>query len=727
MKKLYTFLALLLFLSLALTAQVHYPIRTNTVVTPPVPFSLDGFVSQPGKLMLNIMVDDVTLNQYPVKLRLHIEGNGIRISTNPNLPQQPIFLDGGATTQLTGPDLEFYFNPNNLLFQGYSLNEYRRNGRLPEGVYRIRFEVLDYYRDFQISSAIPAVAMLSLTNGPVLTFPTNRSEVDIDSNPVLRFSWMAVFTAIPDAMIEYRFKIWQIRPDSRDPYEITRVTTPVYEIDLNETALLYDGSLPPLVRGARYVWQVTAVDQAGMVLFKNDGVSDISTFRYGYECAAPSAVISKVAHNSVSVSWNSNSAVNEYTVSYRKENALEWQEVSTRSIGITIENLEHSTQYELLVKAACGDEASNNERLMRFKTDRFVDYTCGAGAPQMSFKNQDPLPVLHRFDEFKASDFYIEVTEVNGTQGVFSGCGLASIPYLNFIRFKVTFNDITINTDRQMIDGHVVFVYDEATAMIIGGDLGLGGLQSDDEPDAYSFEEALDHVADQIVTLNEDVANVTVNNGQVTVVTESGQSQIYLIGENQTLAIVSPEGIAIVDQASGQVFQAPTSSPGSASNVRTPSQSKIHGCLVSFSPLATQRFGFDAVGNGINKPNNYFLRDRNGDAIPWKSLEVGNTDRVVMLSNGDCQPDSLRFIRESGILTPTTPGRNNSLELLLTGGFEGQEERLTVARATTQHINDSTTQEILTEAGVLGLVSYKRITKDVVLVPVNTSPFLNGT
>src|SRR5690554_1334423 len=723
MKKLYTFLVLVLFLPLSTMAQMHYPIRTNTIVTPPVPFSLDGFVSQPGKLMLNVLVDDVTLSQYPVKLQLHIEGNGIRISSNPNIPQQPIYLDGGVTTQLTGSDLEFYFNPENLLFQGYSLSEYRRNGRLPEGVYRIRFEVLDFYRDFKVSSAIPAVAMMSLTNGPVLTFPANRSEIDVDANPVLRFSWMAVFTAIPDALIEYRFKLWQIRPDNRDPFEITKVTTPVYEVDLSETALLYDGSLPPLEKGARYVWQVTALDLSGNVLFKKDGNSDIATFRYGYECAAPSAVISKVSHNSVSVSWNSNSSIREYIVSYRKENDPEWQEVTTSNVGLTIDNLEHSVQYELYVRASCGDASSSNERLLRFKTDRFVDYSCGAGAPRISFENQDPLPALHRFDEFKAADFYIEVTEVSGSQGVFSGRGLASIPFLEFLKFEVSFNDITINTDRQMIDGHVVFLHEEETGKIPGRNMGVGGSQGAEGSQELSFEEALNEIADQKVTIDEEVADVSVSNGNVTVVTESGQTQSYLVGENQTLAIVTPESIVVVDQASGQVFQAPNTPPGSSSNVRTPSQSGIHGCLVTFRPSATQRLGFDAVGNGVVKPNSYFLRDRNGDAVPWKSLEAGNTDYVAMLTNGDCQADSLRFIRESGLLSPTTPGRNNSLELLLTGGFQGQEERLTVARATTNHINDSTSEEILTEAGVLGLVSYQRITRDVFLIPVNGASF----
>jgi hypothetical protein len=92
------------------------------------------------------------------------------------------------------------------------------------------------------------------------------------------------------------------------------------------------------------------------------------------------------------------------------------------------------------------------------------------------------------------------------------------------------------------------------------------------------------------------------------------------------------------------------------------------------------------------------------------------------------QPDSLRFIRVSGILTPITPGSNNTLELLLTGGPEGQQERLTVARATTKHLTDSTKTEILTETGALGLVSYLRKTQDVVLVPVNGAKFpLPGT
>src|SRR5690554_4828447 len=534
---------------------------------------------------------------------------------------------------------------------------------------------------------------------------------------------MAVFTAIPDALIEYRFKLWQIRPDNRDPFEITKVTTPVYEVDLSETALLYDGSLPPLEKGARYVWQVTALDLSGNVLFKKDGNSDIATFRYGYECAAPSAVISKVSHNSVSVSWNSNSSIREYIVSYRKENDPEWQEVTTSNVGLTIDNLEHSVQYELYVRASCGDASSSNERLLRFKTDRFVDYSCGAGAPRISFENQDPLPALHRFDEFKAADFYIEVTEVSGSQGVFSGRGLASIPFLEFLKFEVSFNDITINTDRQMIDGHVVFLHEEETGKIPGRNMGVGGSQGAEGSQELSFEEALKEIADQKVTIDEEVADVSVSNGNVTVVTESGQTQSYLVGENQTLAIVTPESIVVVDQASGQVFQAPNTPPGSSSNVRTPSQSGIHGCLVTFRPSATQRLGFDAVGNDVVKPNSYFLRDRNGDAVPWKSLEAGNTDYVAMLTNGDCQADSLRFIRESGLLTPTTPGRNNSLELLLTGGFQGQEERLTVARATTNHINDSTSEEILTEAGVLGLVSYQRITRDVFLIPVNGASF----
>ncbi|MFO8001441.1 MAG: hypothetical protein R6U46_09365, partial [Marinilabilia sp.] len=62
-------------------AQVHYPVRTNTTVNPPAPQTLDEFVSTPGKLNLQVIGDDISMEEHALKLRLSIEGNAIRIYT----------------------------------------------------------------------------------------------------------------------------------------------------------------------------------------------------------------------------------------------------------------------------------------------------------------------------------------------------------------------------------------------------------------------------------------------------------------------------------------------------------------------------------------------------------------------------------------------------------------------------------------------------------------------
>ncbi len=128
------------------------------------------------------------------------------------------------------------------------------------------------------------------------------------------------------------------------------------------------------------------------------------------------------------------------------------------------------------------------------------------------------------------------------------------------------------------------------------------------------------------------------------------------------------------------------------------------------------------VGDGTTKPNQYFLKDKTGNNIHWKSLEAGSNDYLIVTASGNCPTDSLRFIRETGIASGVSKqGGSNALNLLVAGGMDGTEEILSVARATTVMVNDTTGHEILTETGALGLVSYIRMHKTVVLIPVNTA------
>ena len=67
--------------------------------------------------------------------------------------------------------------------------------------------------------------------------------------------------------------------------------------------------------------------------------------------------------------------------------------------------------------------------------------------------------------------------------------------------------------------------------------------------------------------------------------------------------------------------------------------------------------------------------------------------------------DTLRYIRTSGLLAPTTATPKGE-RLLLTGGAPEESEILTAATLFTEHINDTTTKEVLTESAALALVSY---------------------
>jgi hypothetical protein len=62
----------------------------------------------------------------------------------------------------------------------------------------------------------------------------------------------------------------------------------------------------------------------------------------------------------------------------------------------------------------------------------------------ITLSNTVSLPELCRFDTFKAADFLVEVESVKGSNGWFSGTGLVLVPYLNFVKFQVRFDDISV-------------------------------------------------------------------------------------------------------------------------------------------------------------------------------------------------------------------------------------------------------------------------------------------
>jgi len=86
------------------------------------------------------------------------------------------------------------------------------------------------------------------------------------------------------------------------------------------------------------------------------------------------------------------------------------------------------------------------------------EYNCGI-PPEIIITNQEPLQELKVDDVFTAGDFEVTVKEVSGGNGSFSGRGFIVVPYLGNTKLSVGFDDIHINTDKQLTDGFVATEY----------------------------------------------------------------------------------------------------------------------------------------------------------------------------------------------------------------------------------------------------------------------------
>ncbi len=718
MKKIYIIFTLIL-LTIQVAGQNVYPVRTYTVLTPPMPYSLSDFASEPGRVQLNINVDDISLQEYPVYFRLVIKGNGIKLYTKPNMYQEPLYLEGGMHEVLTGFDLKDLFNPQNLVFEGYSLREYNRTGRLPEGVYQMYVELWDYNYKINLSQAIPGIAVIYLTRAPRLTLPINKDQIDISSNPVIRFSWMGSMPSEPMADPIYRFNLYEIRPAGRNPYEIVRVSPPVFTYDTKQPYLLYDMGMPPLEEGLTYAWQVQAIDLEGRAKFQNDGLSEVFTFKYGIQCETPEVEIAGVNTSEVKLKISTNKNARLYRIYYKATEDEDWQITETNLSAHTIKNLLDNTGYEIKVTALCGDEESEESTPLRFKTNLDVDYTCGGSKDNFDVSNTEPLQNLYRYDFFKAADFTIQVSDVEGENGNFSGNGFALVPYLGFVKMAVKFNNIKINADRRMTEGTIDLVYNEKSGLVVGLE---NIFEEDEEEDTVDIDEVVEESTDKQIKVDGEITNVQISGNTVTVITKKGESKTITVEEGKTVGVVSKDGgtVYVADTGSGQVFTAPkpTGSKAKTGSVGTASQTGQYGVSAIFKAAKNQQYGFDQVSKNIKKkPEEYFKTNKSGDRVAWKSLATGRSDYLDVIIKSNAK-DTLRYIRSSGMLASFNKS-NEGDQLLLTGIQDGEEEILTAASIKKEQINDSTTNEILTEVGAIRLASYEPILKEVVLVSVN--------
>lgn len=482
-----------------------YPVTISTQLTQPSPIYLSNYanttsINSPIKVQL--ILNDLTIMNRQVRLKCYFQGALSFVSNDFVVGAAPIYLEGGFPTQLTNVELGPYFEYQNL--QGVNPNQYAQP--LPEGIYTLSFEVYDFATNKKLSKKSSVTTIIFQNEPPFLNLPANNAGIVEQNIQNIIFSWTP--RSINVSNVEYEFSLVEIWNTNTPLQNSFAYSQPLYTTTTRNTTVQYSITEPQLIPGKTYAWRVKAKALVGaeeIGVFKNNGYSEIFSFKYLTFCKAPLAITTTdVSQDQAKVTWSGEVDNYDYQVNYREKNAdSKWYKLVTPREYITISNLKPKTTYEYTVGAACDPGEYTHSSIQEFTTlaqDEIAFAGCGIKPDPAALSNKTPLPALFPNDVVTAGDFPIVVLKSTGSNGTFSGEGYVTLPFLEkfrelidaadalggdkvnigkYSRIRITFNNIGINTDFKLISGEIVASYDKNWGGMVDGDKLVNDIMGD--------------------------------------------------------------------------------------------------------------------------------------------------------------------------------------------------------------------------------------------------------
>ncbi len=438
-----------------------FPVQANTQLIPPYSLYLSDYTAlESERIVFQVYLKDISIPELQVKFKIRIEGQGILIETLPEFMPAPYFIQGGLPERITGADIPEYFNLNNLSVSGLSKDQLRKTGKLPEGIYRFSIEVYEYNRNIKISNTGSATGWLILNDPPIINLP-RADEVVLAQEPQnVMFQWTPRHTASPNSafMTEYAFKLVEIWPESRNPNDAIRTSSPIYETDLMSTSFVYGPGEPALIPGRKYAFQIQAKGMSGVSeldLFKNNGLSEVRSFTFGEKCLPPESIeVFALSSTRAKVSWEAAPLHSAFTVLYENE-AGEIEEINTFLNEVTLTGLQSASTYKVTVLSECGFYNSDESQVFEVTTDAPLveDFSCGVSVEFLAQDRSNLLQDLAVGDIVVAGDFKVEITKVKNVGGKFTGKARVNVPFLNNSGVFLSFENIEVNDNMYMVSG----------------------------------------------------------------------------------------------------------------------------------------------------------------------------------------------------------------------------------------------------------------------------------
>ncbi|MBP4137445.1 fibronectin type III domain-containing protein [Flavobacterium geliluteum] len=668
-----------------------YPVQITTVFNSPYSVKISDYAtSMDTKMQLLINPTDIAISQRQVRLKLYIQGNGLNVQSSDYIQgQRPIFINGGELQTLTNTDISALFRLENL--QGISAAQYA-NG-LPDGMYSFCFEMYDFATNQKISQKSCASLYLILNDPPLLNTPQKNEQIASTEFPNILFTWTP--RQINATNISYKFELKQLIDPTLDPQIGFQMSPILYEETLFSTALLYNLSMPILTPGMRYAWRVRAISTTGLsenAVFKNDGYSEIYSFKYTSSCTAPTFLLSESqSSKSVKITWEGVPEHTRYQVQYKKQDVPNAQWFSTNSLNTQslITNLEPGVTYQFRVGSSC-DPAADGVQSFTYsgisnftiptETSGVAAYNCGI-IPQINIENQKPLTNLIQSETFKAGDFPVTILELQGENSPYSGKGYIIVPYLADTKIAVEFNNIVINTDYQLISGIVETSYNPEWKNV--GDVedftgeGQGGQIEETVP--FIIKDIVINANGDIVVNGIDGQQVTIPGGKDTVITDSG------VIDADGKVIVPPKVYTVDSAGNGSnqgvvVAEGGKPTPENTDGVDKSGQATAFtakGISIAFSGNGS-KYAFDVMPEKATAALQKLYKKVGDVALPYKAVINGDTDTVlatVNITDASVKADSIVFKTQNGAKINFT--RNDKVFVLnVKGSFSYAEEQI---------------------------------------------------
>ena len=541
-----------------------YPVQVTTTLIPPYSPVLSYYTAaDANNLQVIIHVMELDRRDLRAKLRVTIEGAGVRLYTSPAYVPPALVLQGGVPEMLSGFDIRGYLNPNNLIFEGITRAEFIKSGKLPEGFYTFTIEVLEYNRSVRISNQSRANAWVVLNDPPLINFPFSGDKLRTTDPQNISFSWVGRHLASPNSAFstEYEFTLYELYPGQTNPEVAVRSSNSIYRTTTTQSSLYYGPAEPQLIPGKKYAYRIRAYDVSGRDLFKNQGYSETNWFQYGDACLTLRSVTAEALDPyRIRISWEPEATHTGFVVSYREAGTDTWWKETTFSTSLVIPDLKKGTSYEYQVMGQCNQYEGETSTIQTISTEaeetEDPNFACGTDLimPELSPNPlQKPLLPLDLF-HIGGLDVVVHTVTLNA-DGSYSGMGHAPMPIFNGAGMRVKIRNVIINEDYYAIAGSVVTVYDTEGRFIVGNTDDLkGDLSEEDAAEDTTITDAPD---DNLLAVEGEIGHVEVIAGELVVTDAEGNpidiGTVELPAEGETLTLEDASGDTWVVDSEGNV------------------------------------------------------------------------------------------------------------------------------------------------------------------------------